>query len=175
MTDPRYPIGRFEPPTSYDDTSREQCIAHIAHLPTAMRSAVAGLNDAQLDTPYRDGGWTIRQLVHHVPDSHMNAYIRFKLGLTEDAPAIKPYEEKDWAKTPEIAATPVEASLALLAALHVRWVTLLRAMRPEDFRRTITHPEWATPPALDDLLALYAWHGRHHTAHVTTLREKNGW
>lgn len=176
MTDPRYPIGKFERPQgALTPAQRTTMIDQIAAAPEQFRRAVTGLTPAQLDTPYRDGGWTIRQLVHHVPDSHMNAYIRFKLGLTEDAPAIKPYEEKDWAKTPEIAATPVEASLALLAALHVRWVTLLRAMRPEDFRRTITHPEWATPPALDDLLALYAWHGRHHTAHVTTLREKNGW
>jgi uncharacterized damage-inducible protein DinB len=135
---------------------------------------VTGLTPAQLDTPYRDGGWTVRQVAHHVPDSHMNAYLRFKFGLTEDAPAIKTYEEKDWAKTPEVAVTPVDVSLALLDALHLRWVALLRAMTPQQFARTIKHPEWGTP-SLDAMLALYAWHGRHHTAHVTTLRERMGW
>lgn len=149
-------------------------IDDIAAVPTRMRDAVTGLTPAQLDTPYRDGGWTVRQVVHHLPDSHLNAYVRFKLGLTEDAPAIKTYEEKDWAKTPEVATTPVETSLTMLEALHVRWVALLRAMTPRDFARTIKHPEWGTP-SLDAMLALYAWHGRHHTAHVTALRDRMGW
>jgi hypothetical protein len=131
------------------------------------------LNDAQLDTPYRAGGWTVRQLAHHLPDSHMNAYVRFKLGLTEDTPAIKTYEEKDWAKTPEMG-SPIAMSLDLLTALHQRWVTLLRALSPADFARKITHPDWGTP-SLDFLLGQYAWHGRHHTAHVTTLRERMRW
>ena len=153
---------------------RATCIDEVAAAPGQFRRAVTGLTPAQLDTPYREGGWTVRQVAHHVPDSHMNAYMRFKFGLTEEAPAIKTYEEKDWARTPEVAATPVEVSLALLDALHARWVTLLRAMTPEHFARTIKHPEWGTP-SLDSMLALYAWHGRHHTAHVTTLRQRMGW
>ncbi len=174
MSDLRYPIGRFNPVASLTAPERATCIEQIAAAPGQFRRAVTGLTPAQLDTPYRDGGWTVRQLVHHLPDSHMNAYIRFKLGLTEEAPAIKTYEEKEWAQTPEVPKTPVEVSLALLDALHGRWVTLLRAMTPQQFGRTIKHPEWGTP-SLDAMLALYAWHGRHHTAHVTTLRERMGW
>ncbi len=175
MTDERYPIGRFTLPANnaLSASDRAACIEQIAVAPANFRRAFAGLNDAQLDTPYRAGGWTVRQVAHHVPDSHMNAYIRFKLGLTEDAPAIKTYEEKDWAKTPETRA-PIGMSLDLLTALHVRWVALLRGMRPADFARTIKHPEWGTP-SLDTILALYAWHGRHHTAHVTALRDRMGW
>lgn len=175
MTDERYPIGKFTPPAnnSLSPAERAACIEQIAAAPGHFRRAVTGLTDAQLDTPYRAGGWTVRQLAHHVPDSHMNAYIRFKLGLTEDSPAIKTYEEKDWAKTPEVSA-PIAMSLELLTALHQRWVTLLRGMRPADFARQIKHPEWGTP-TLDTLLGLYAWHGRHHTAHVTTLRERMRW
>jgi uncharacterized damage-inducible protein DinB len=174
MTDLRYPIGKFTPVPSLTPEQRAVCIEQVAAAPAQFRRAVAGLTDGQLDTPYRDGGWTVRQVVHHVPDSHMNAYVRFKLGLTEDTPAIKTYEEKDWAKTPEVAATPVDVSLSLLEALHVRWVTLLKRMKPADFARTVKHPEWGTP-SLDTMLALYAWHGRHHTAHVTALRERMGW
>lgn len=174
MSDLRYPIGTFTRVPSLTAPERATCIEQIAAAPAHFRRAVAGLTAAQLDTPYRDGGWSVRQLVHHLPDSHMNAYIRFKLGLTEDAPAIKTYEEKDWAQTPEVVATPVEVSLALLEALHGRWVTLLQAMTPQQFGRTIKHPEWGTP-SLDAMLALYAWHGRHHTAHVTALRERMGW
>jgi hypothetical protein len=174
MTDPRYPIGRFEFPERLSPAERAACIDQIAAAPAALRRAVAGLTAAQVDTPYRDGGWTVRQVVHHVPDSHLNAYVRFKLGLTEDRPAIKPYEEKRWATTPEVAVVPIEVSLALLDALHARWVALLRALTPEDFARVITHPEWGTP-SLDQLLAQYAWHGRHHTAHVTSLRQRMGW
>jgi uncharacterized damage-inducible protein DinB len=174
MSDPRYPIGKFAPVPNLTAAQRAVCIEQIAAAPGHFHRAVTGLTPAQLDTPYRDGGWSVRQLVHHLPDSHMNAYIRFKLGLTEDAPAIKTYEEKDWAQTPEVPKTPVEVSLALLDALHGRWVTLLRAMTPQQFGRTIKHPEWGTP-SLDALLALYAWHGRHHTAHVTALRERLGW
>ncbi len=174
MSDPRYPIGPFTRVTSLSPAQRAACIDQIAAAPAQFRRAVTGLTPAQLDTPYRDGGWTVRQVVHHLPDSHMNAYIRFKLGLTEDAPAIKTYEEKDWAKTAEVTATPVAVSLSLLEALHQRWVALLKAMTPLQFARTIRHPEWGTP-ALDAMLALYAWHGRHHTAHVTALRERMGW
>ncbi|PYO95494.1 MAG: putative metal-dependent hydrolase [Gemmatimonadetes bacterium] len=175
MTDERYPIGKFSRPPSntLSDSERAACIEQIAAAPENFRRAVAGLNDAQLDTPYREGGWTVRQVAHHVPDSHMNAYIRFKWGLTEQNPAIKTYEEKTWAQTPEMRA-PIAMSLDLLTALHQRWVTLLRNMRASDFTRTIQHPEWGTP-SLDTILALYAWHGRHHTAHVTSLRRKMGW
>jgi hypothetical protein len=172
--DPRYPIGPFTVPGSLTAAERARCIDQIAAAPEGLRRAVAGLTAAQLDTPYRDGGWTVRQVVHHVPDSHLNAYVRFKLGLTEDRPAIKTYEEKDWALTPEVAAVPIGVSLDLLEALHLRWVALLRAMSAADFARTITHPEWGTP-TLEQMLAQYAWHGRHHTAHITTLRERMGW
>lgn len=174
MTDPRYPIGKFTPVPSLTPALRATCIEQVAAAPGQLRRAVTGLTAAQLDTPYRDGGWTVRQVAHHVPDSHMNAYLRFKFGLTEDAPAIKTYEEKEWARTPEVAATPVDVSLALLDALHARWVILLRAMSPQQFARTIKHPEMGTP-TLDTMLALYSWHGRHHTAHVTSLRDRMGW
>jgi uncharacterized damage-inducible protein DinB len=173
MTDERYPIGKFTPVPSLTPAERVACIDQIAAAPAIFRNTVTGLTDVQLDTPYRAGGWTVRQVAHHLPDSHMNAYLRFKWGLTENVPAIKTYEEKDWAETPETRA-PIAMSLDLLAALHMRWVTLLRAMRPEDFARTIQHPEWGTP-SLDTLLALYTWHGRHHTAHVSTLRRRMGW
>jgi uncharacterized damage-inducible protein DinB len=171
--DLRYPVGKFTPVPSLTPAQRMECIGQIAAAPAELRRAVEGLTEAQLDTPYREGGWTVRQVVHHVPDSHINAYVRFKLGLTENNPAIKPYEENDWARTPETRA-PIGMSLDLLTALHQRWVTLLRAMTPADFGRTITHPEWGKP-TLDTMLALYAWHGRHHTAHITTLRERMGW
>ena len=174
MTDPRYPVGEFKAPGNVTEDQRRRLIGSLAGAPGRLRSAVEGLSPQQLDTPYRPEGWTVRQVVHHLPDSHMNAYIRFKLGLTEDAPAIKTYEEKDWAQTPEVPKTPVEVSLALLDALHGRWVTLLQAMTPQQFGRTVKHPEWGTP-SLDAMLALYAWHGRHHTAHVTALRERMGW
>ncbi len=174
MTDPRYPIGPFEPPDALDAAQRVTCIDQIAAAPAALRDAVAGLDAGQLDTPYRDGGWTVRQVVHHVPDSHTNAYLRFKLALTEERPTIKTYDEKRWAETAEVNIVPVEVSLALLEALHRRWVPLLRALGPSDFARRMVHPEWGTP-SLDQMLALYAWHGRHHTAHITTLRASRGW
>lgn len=175
MTDERYPIGKFiaPPGAGLKAAEREAYVDQIAAAPANFRRAVAGLDDAQLDTPYRAGGWTVRQVAHHLPDSHMNAYLRFKWGLTEDLPAIKTYEEKDWAKTPETRA-PIAMSLDLLTALHVRWVTLLRGMAPADFARTIDHPE-SGRMSLDTLLAHYAWHGRHHTAHVTSLRQRMGW
>ena len=172
-TDLRYPIGKFVPVPSLTPAQRAECIAQIAAAPAALRRAVEDLTDPQLDTPYRDGGWTVRQVTHHVPDSHINAYVRFKLGITENTPAIKTYEEKDWARTPETRG-PVAMSLDLLTALHQRWVVLLRAMTATDFARTISHPEWGKP-SLDTMLALYAWHGRHHTAHITSLRERMGW
>lgn len=174
MTDPRYPIGPFEPPPHLSPAQRVTCIDQIAAAPAALRQAVDGLGPDQLDTPYRDGGWTVRQVVHHLPDSHANAYVRFKLTLTEDQPAITVYDQARWAETAEVAIVPVAVSLALLEALHQRWVPLLRALRPADCARRMVHPEWGTP-SLDHMLALYAWHGRHHVAHVTTLRTQRGW
>jgi uncharacterized damage-inducible protein DinB len=147
----------------------------IARTPSNLRAAVRGLSDDQLDTPYRTGGWTLRQVVHHVPDSHMNAFIRVKLGLTEDVPTIKPYDEAAWARLADAKDTPVETSLTLLDALHERWLTLLRAMAPADFERTLNHPDWDAPMSLDTVLALYAWHGPHHTAQITGLRTRMGW
>jgi DinB superfamily len=173
VSDERYPIGKFTPVQTLTPAERSARIEEVAAAPANFRRAVAGLNDGQLDTPYRPGGWTVRQVAHHLPDSHMNAYMRFKWGLTEDTPAIKTYEEKDWAQTAETRA-PIAFSLDLLTSLHARWVTLLCGMGPGDFARTIKHPEWGLP-TLDTLLALYAWHGRHHTAHVTSLRERMGW
>ena len=150
-------------------------IADIAAAPAAMRTAVRGLNDGQLDTPYRPGGWTVRQVVHHVPDSHMNAYTRFKLALTEDTPTIKPYDEGKWAETPDGKSALVEESLTLLDALHKRWLIVLTSMQPSDFLRKLNHPEWDAPLSLDAMLALYAWHGRHHAAHIAGLRTREGW
>jgi uncharacterized damage-inducible protein DinB len=153
---------------------RAQLIAQIADAPARLRAAVADLSEEQLDTPYREGGWTVRQTVHHVADSHMNGYIRAKLALTEDEPAIKTYEEAEWAKLGDTPATPITTSLALLDALHERWATLFRALTPAQFARTFRHPDWGTV-SLDKQLALYAWHSRHHTAHITSLRERMGW
>lgn len=172
--DPRFPIGPFQKPAAISAADHERWIEELAAVPAAMRAAVAGLTPAQLDTPYREGGWTVRQVVHHVPDSHLNAYIRFKWALTEDAPAIKAYFEDRWAQTPEIAATPIEVSLTLLEALHARWTTLLRNMNASDWARTFQHPEYGAR-RLEDILPLYAWHGRHHVAHITELRRKMGW
>jgi hypothetical protein len=172
--DLRYPIGPFK----FDGQPTEQQIKHfisdIDQAPSRLRAAVAGLFEQQLDTPYRPDGWTVRQVVHHVPESHMNAYVRMKLALTEDNPTIKPYDEVRWAETPDVGATPIATSLALLEALHQRWVTLLKALGPADFARTFMHPEsglWT----IGKYVALYSWHGKHHVAHITTLRERMGW
>lgn len=175
MTDLRYPVGKFTPPTSMSESQRTALIDDVARAPAALRAAVAGLTPAQLDTPYRPGGWTVRQVVHHVPDSHINAYVRFKQALSERTPTIKPYDQDVWVTLPDTPATPVDVSLALLDALHARWVTLLRAMRPLDFERGYDHPEYERFVPLSEALASYAWHGRHHVAHITSLRERNGW
>lgn len=174
MTDPRYPIGKFAMPNSLSAADRDAAIRAVAETPSRLRAAVSGLSDSQLDTTYRDGGWTVRQVVHHVPDSHVNAYIRFKLALTEDSPTIKPYDENAWAHLPDTASTPVEISLTMMDALHDRWTNLLESMTPADFGRMLVHPERG-PLTLDQMLAMYAWHGRHHVAHITTLREKKHW
>jgi uncharacterized damage-inducible protein DinB len=172
--DLRYPIGRFQKVASLTEAEREAAIESIAATPIRLRAAILGLDSEQLDTPYRPGGWSVRQVVHHVPDSHLNAYVRFKLALTEDNPTIKTYDEKLWAELEDGKSTPVEVSLALLEAVHDRWVRLLRSLVPEDFARTLNHPELGAM-RLDSLLALYAWHGRHHVAHVTALRQRMGW
>lgn len=174
MSDPRYPVGPYQPRLTLTSDERRAMIDQIAATPARMREAVAGLEDAQLDTPYREGGWTVRQVVHHVPDSHLNAYVRLKLALTEDAPTIKPYDEAEWAKLPDARDTPVEVSLALLESLHVRWTNLMRAMPEEDFARKLHHPEHGVR-TIDWLVSLYAWHGRHHTGHITSLRAQMGW
>jgi len=174
MTDPRYPIGKFKFDGPPDEAQRNKFIDDIERAPAALRAAIKNLSPEQIETPYRDGGWTVRQVVHHVPESHMNAYIRFKLALTEDEPTIKPYMEDRWAGTPDVESTPLEASLALLEPLHERWVHLLRGLKPADWKRTFRHPELGVMP-LEKNLALYAWHGKHHVAHITELRQRMGW
>jgi uncharacterized damage-inducible protein DinB len=169
-----YPIGKADTKTPLAAGERAQRIDAIAALPAQLRKAVAGLSDAQLDTPYRPGGWTVRQLVHHVADSHINAFVRFRLGFTEDNPTIKPYDEKAWSELPDMRHLPVEVSLQLLDALHERWVHMLRSVPPASFQRTIFHPENG-PMTLDAMVSLYSWHGQHHTAHVTGLRQRQGW
>lgn len=174
MTDPRYPIGPFKFEGNVAETVHQLWIEQIASAPALLRKAVAGLSEKQLSTPYRDGGWTVRQVVHHVPDSHLNAYIRFKLTLTEEEPTIKPYNEARWAELVDTKITSIEVSLNLLDSLHLRWVSLLRSLQPGDLNRALRHPESGIM-TLEKLLALYAWHGRHHTAHITSLRERQGW
>ena len=174
MNDVRYPIGKFSYDGNLTENQKGTFLDEIAQTPARLRAAVKGLSSDQLDTPYRPGGWTVRQVVHHVPDSHLNAYVRFKLALTEDAPTIKPYAEDRWAELADTKATPVEVSLTLLDSLHDRWVRLLRALTTEEWKRTFRHPDLG-PMTLEKTLALYAWHGRHHVAHVTALREREGW
>ena len=172
--DLRYPIGRYSAPAEYNWAWRVASIDRIASAPSALRAAVAGLSDGQLDTPYRPGGWTVRQVVHHVPDSHVNAYLRLKLALTEDRPIIKPYDEAAWALLEDARSTPVDVSLQLLDAVHDRFVRLLRAMSDDDFARRYVHPDSGEHP-LDHLAGLYAWHGEHHVTQVTTLRARMHW
>ena len=174
MYDPRYPIGKFHYEGTPSEPQRAKFISEIEQTPSAIRAAVNGLSPQQLDTPYRDAGWTVRQVLHHVPDSHMNAYVRFKLALTEDEPTIKPYAEDRWAKLADTQSTPIEVSLALLENLHTRWVRLMRSLSEEDWKRTLRHPELGGMP-LEKNLAMYAWHGKHHTAHITELQKRMGW
>jgi uncharacterized damage-inducible protein DinB len=199
MTDERYPIGKFTVPSEITKEQRDSWIKEIAAMPGEFKNALDNLNDDQLDTPYREGGWTLRQVAHHVPDSHMNAFIRFKWALSEDTPIIKAYDEAVWATLPDVENTPIETSLQMLAALHVRWVVLLENMSEADYQRAFIHPEflpreagadnpspdWISkaesgdPPPyiflLEKVLGLYAWHGKHHTAHITALRDRLGW
>jgi hypothetical protein len=170
----RYPIGRFSAPRPISFERVQEAIDAIAACPAELRSAVDGLTDVQLDTRYRDGGWTVRQVVHHLADSHMNAYTRIKLTATEHHPAIKPYAEGQWAELADARQAPPEWSLALLDVLHMRWVMFLRSLQEPDFRRPLFHPESGDTSA-DVLTLTYQWHGRHHIAHITSLRKRNGW
>ena len=165
-TDPRYPLGRFDFDMVTSPADRPRLIEEIASLPGLLRAAVQGTSEQDLARTYREGGWTVRQLVHHVPDSHMNGFVRLKLALTEDRPVIKPYDEVRWAELADVAETPIDVSLSLLEAIHHRWVVVLRAMAPEDFDRVYVHPEHGREISLDVALANYAWHGMHHLAHV---------
>jgi hypothetical protein len=172
--DLRYPIGQFDYQGTLSNEQRQALIDQIDATPERMRTAVQGLSEEQLDTPYRPEGWTVRQVVHHVPESHLNSYIRFKLAITEDEPTIKPYFEDRWAKLDDANTAPVELSLNLLDALHERWVWFLRSLKDGDFQRSFRHPELGRV-SLDKNIALYAWHGLHHVAHITSLRERMGW
>ena len=174
MTDLRYPVGRFQRPELVTEAQRDDSVEAIAALPAQMRAAVKGWTAEQIDTPYRPDGWTVRQLLHHVPESHMNSYIRFKLALTEDEPTIKPYDEDAWAHLSDATTAPVDVSLDLLDTLHQRWVLLLRSMTAEQWSRTFRHPD-AGVLRLDINAMLYAWHGKHHLAHITGLRDRMRW
>ncbi len=172
--DPRYPIGKYEP-LPFSVKQKEAWLLDIKFLPEELEKAIQNLDAGQLETPYRDGGWTVNQLVHHVADSHLNAYTRFKLGLTENNPTIKPYEEKEWAKLADVNLVPVNVSITLLHALHQRWYAAIKDLRDEQWQRAVVHPEHGKELSLWYLLGMYAWHGRHHTAHITSLRENKGW
>ncbi len=170
----RFPIGRFTPPAKGDYAERVEWIRAIAELPAELEQAVAGLSDEHLDTPYRPDGWTIRQVVHHIADSHMNSYVRFRLAVTEDTPTIKPYAEARWAELKDARNAPLEPSMAILRGLHDRWVLFLRTLDEAELNKSYNHPE-SGPFELGRAIALYAWHGRHHVAHITSLREREGW
>ena len=172
--DVRYPIGKFQWPVTVSAEERARNIATLWTQPQRLRDAIHGLSEAQIQTPYREGGWTVRQVVHHVPESHMNSYIRFKLALTESNPTVKPYDEAAWARLSDVDSTPVETSLCLLENLHGRWDKLLRSLSEADWKREFVHPQMG-PVSLEKNLALYAWHGDHHIAHITELRRRNGW
>ena len=173
MTDLRFPIGPFALPGELSHADRMLAIHDIEETPGQLRSAVDDLDDSQLDTPYRPDGWSVRQVVHHLPDSHMNSYLRLKLALTEQVPVVRTYDEAAWARLPD-AAAPIAGSLALLERLHQRWVYLWRALADSDWVRRLRHPELGEM-SVDDLLGFYAWHGKHHVAHITSLRERKGW
>jgi len=172
--DLRYPIGKFQRPDDISGPQRDEFVSVIAKAPAELETAVRGLSSDQMNTPYRPSGWTVRQVVHHLADSHMNAYIRFRLALTEDVPTIKPYDEARWAELADAKTAPIEYSLALVESLHSRWLLLLESLKSEDWKRAFRHPELGLM-RLDQNLALYAWHGRHHTAQLTSLRKREGW
>jgi hypothetical protein len=173
-TDLRYPIGKFTPQESHSAAEISACIEQIRLLPIKLEEAIAGLTDSQLDTPYREGGWTIRQVIHHMGDSHMNAYIRVKWTITEDSPTIKAYNEKRWAETPETSLPPT-VSLSLIQALHHKFTLLLESLQHEQLLKEFVHPETQKRVAIHNMIALYAWHGAHHTAHITELRKRMNW
>lgn len=174
MNDLRYPVGKFSYSGSPTEEERRIFIREIGETPEKLRASVTGFSAEQLDTPYRPEGWTVRQVVHHLPDSHLNAYVRFKLALTEDEPTIKPYAEDRWAELADTQATPIDVSLTMLDSLHDRWVRLLRSLTPEQWKRTFRHPDLGAM-TLEKTLALYAWHGKHHVAHITELRKRMSW
>lgn len=172
--DPRYPIGKYEPQV-FSDKQKQEWLSDIRFLPQVLENTIQNLDESQLNTPYREGGWKVKQLVHHVADSHINAYCRFKLGLTEQNPTIRPYEEQLWAELNDVEAVPINISLTLLHALHARWYATIRDLKDEDWNRTVIHPAHNQTFTLWHLLGMYAWHGKHHVAHITTLSENRGW
>jgi DinB family protein len=172
--DLRYPIGKYEP-QPFSDKQKRAWLQEIQFLPGLIEMAIENLDEKQLNTPYRDGGWNVRQVVHHVADSHINAYTRMKLGLTEDRPTVKPYEEQLWADLDDVNSVPINISITLLYTLHTRWHAAIRDLTNEQWKRTVIHPAFKEPLSLWYMLGSYAWHGRHHTAHITSLRERNGW
>lgn len=178
--DLRYPIGKLSNQSFYgreinDDEAKKSYFLDIQSCPAQLENAIINLDESQLNTPYREGGWTVKQVVHHVADSHMNAYIRFKLGLTENNPVIKTYEEACWAELPDSKIVPINVSLTLLHALHIRWYGLIKDLSMAEWSRTVFHPEHARTITMWELLEIYSWHGRHHAAHITSLRERMGW
>jgi uncharacterized damage-inducible protein DinB len=174
MNDLRFPVGPFARKQNTTPEERSTLISQIAEAPIRLRAAVGGMSDEQLDTPYRPEGWTVRQVVHHLPDSHLNAYVRFKLAMTEERPTIKPYKQELWAELADSKTAPIDPSLTLLESLHLRWVAFLRSLSHADFARELNHPENGLM-TLDAVLQLYAWHGRHHIAQITSLKERKGW
>ena len=171
----KYPIGQFTAPDTITDENLKKYISEIENLPEELNKLVKGLKEFQLDTSYRENGWTVRQVIHHIADSHMNAYIRFKLALTEDMPTIKPYFEDKWAELGDYKTTPVDVSIALIYSLHKRWVNLLRSMSKKDFEKTFFHPEHGKVFSLDEAAGIYSWHGRHHYAHINELKKRMNW
>lgn len=172
--DPRYPIGKYEP-QPFSEKQKEEWLNDLKFLPKELERAINNLDAFQLSTPYREGGWQVKQLVHHIADSHMNAYIRFKLGLTENCPTIKPYEEKEWAKLADNETVPVNVSITLLHALHQRWYATIKDLTQDEFERTVVHPEHGRKMTLWFLLGMYAWHSKHHVAHISALRKNKNW
>ena len=172
--DPKYPIGKYEA-QPFSESQKKKWIADIQFLPNELEQAIENLDEAQLQTPYRDGGWTVHQLVHHLADSHMNSFIRFKLALTEDNPTIKPYEENAWSEMADVQNEPINVSITLLYALHKRWLTLLQNMSDPDFEKTLFNPQRRGQLTLWEMLGIYAWHGKHHVEHIKTLKENKGW
>lgn len=172
--DPRYPIGQYEP-QPYSEKLKQEWLNDIKFLPTTLENAILNLDASQLDTPYRDGGWTVSQLVHHVADSHINAYCRFRLALTEDNPTIRPYDEKLWANLADVDSVPMNVSITLLHAIHSRLHATIKDLSDDDWNRTVFHPEHKKTFTLWYLLGSYAWHGKHHVAHITTLRDQKNW